>query len=139
MRAHLALCSRGMLGLITSEGPQATPYSGDYQDLAWVGIQMSDAHPTRKIGDRWMSKCPRVLCALGDSMAGTLIRRFNLDTRWMTYPGDHMRVRGHVANERLMLVESMDGDRYEHEDGKWSQTAGTAACPPSQAFIAKQA
>lgn len=125
MRAHLALCSRGHLGLITSDAPIATPYSGSYQDVSWTGIHLA-AVGDKLIGDRWMSKAPRVLCHLADPKSGCLIKRFNMDARWMTYPGDHMRIKGHVANEGLMIVESLDGDRYEWEANKWSQLAGTA-------------
>lgn len=125
MKGHLAICNAGFLGLMTTDTPQCTPYSGSYQDVAYPGMHLTDARG--EFGSYWQSKNPKVLCRIDDTRAGAIIRRFQLDKRWGNYPGDHMRVRGFCSNDRLMLVESVDGDRYEHEHLKWSRIAGTAA------------
>lgn len=126
MRAHLAICKHGFLGLITSEGKVATPYSGDYLDTAYQGIHMSELGG--KLGNYWQSKNPRILCRISDPQAAGIIARFNTDPRWGKYPGDFDRIRGHTGREDYMMVESEDGDRYEWKLGEgWSQVAGCTA------------
>lgn len=129
MRAHLAICSQGYVGLITSDAPVATPYSGDYQDVAWTGIHMT-TKGGKQIGDRWQSKNPKILCHMAEPRAMSVVKRVSTDDRWLSYPGDFLNIRGFVANETLMIVESNDGDRYEHENGKWDQLAGTSHNSP---------
>lgn len=127
MRAHLALCSHGYLGLITSDAPVATPYSGSYQDVAWTGIHMAEGRD-KKIGDRWQSKAPKILCHLSDPLAESLIRRFNMHEAWGKYPGNFDDLRGHAGREDFMRAEEYSGNAYEwKKETGWSQVAGTGA------------
>ncbi len=128
MRAHLALCSHGYVGLITSDAPHAHPYSGDYQDVAWTGIHMTDKGEKR-IGDRWQSKNPKILCHMAVENAMGIVRRVQTDDRWLTYPGDFTKIAGFVSNDRLMIVESIGHDRYEHENGEWKTLTGRHNSP----------
>lgn len=128
MRAHLALCSHGYLGLITSDAPVATPYSGSYQDVAWTGIHMAEGRD-KKIGDRWQSKNPKIICHLDDPIVGTLIRLFSSHEAWGKYPGKFREISsgGGIWAGSIWVQES-NGDEYRWSlDGGWSQTAGTGA------------
>ncbi len=127
MRAHLAICSHGYLGLITSDAPVATPYSGSYQDVAWTGIHMAEGRE-KKIGDRWQSKAPKILCPIADKHAHAIVERFNQDERWATFPGDHLMVNyTHTYPNGDIWCELENCDSYHHTENGWTQTAGTGA------------
>ncbi len=56
----IAVCSRGMLGLITKDKPQTVNYGDGKTGTAWVGI-----HLTGDIGSPWSSRTPRVVGNIG--------------------------------------------------------------------------
>jgi len=119
MRAHLAICSHGFLGLITSDAPQATPYSANYQDLAWTGIHLTE-RDGKKVGDRWQSKEPKIICHIGDPPAGNIIYRFNDEPKkWAKFPDSHAQINYvSTANE---WVEMVGGRRWQWDGVKWVQ------------------
>lgn len=55
-KGAIAVCSRGILGLITSEQPEEVEYPDGNKGVAWTGIQL-DHNP----GAPWSSREPKVL------------------------------------------------------------------------------
>lgn len=59
-RKHaLALCSKGRLGVITSEGPEPVEYPDGTKGTAWTGYHLPDGRP-------WSSRNPQVVGYLDD-------------------------------------------------------------------------
>ena len=59
MKGCVGLCSKGSLGLITSETRQEVAYGDGTKGVAWVGV-----HFTNKlcaVGGPWSSRSPRIL------------------------------------------------------------------------------
>jgi lipoprotein-anchoring transpeptidase ErfK/SrfK len=68
----LAICSRGMLGLIT-DGPKEVNYGDGNKGFAWTGIQLQEhvyENLTVKVGDPWSSRTPKVICYVEDLING---------------------------------------------------------------------
>ncbi len=119
MRAHLAVCNHGFLGLITSETKVATPYSGNYLDTSWTGIHITE-YGGKKIGDRWQSKEPKIICHLGEPSAGRIMERFNSDSpKWARYPGDHTDI--NYVSVDGDWTEEITGRRWNWDGAKWVQ------------------
>jgi len=119
MRAHLAICGNGYLGLITSDAPQATPYSANYQDLAWVGIHLTERNG-RKIGDRWQSKAPKIICHIGDPPAGRTLALFTDEPeKWAAFPDAHNQI--NYVSTSNEWVEMVGGRCWQWDGVKWVQ------------------
>jgi hypothetical protein len=56
-KGAIAICSRGILGLITSDKPEEVKYSDGNTGLAWTGIQIGE----NTFGQKWSSRNPKVL------------------------------------------------------------------------------
>lgn len=54
-KGAIAICSKGMLGLITSETP-VVKYYGETIAITWTGIQLEN-----NVGSKWSSKNPKVV------------------------------------------------------------------------------
>ena len=68
-RKHaLAYCSKGHLGVITSEGPESVEYPDGTKGMAWTGYHLPDGRP-------WSSRNPRVVGYL-DNLAD---KHFGID------------------------------------------------------------
>jgi hypothetical protein len=119
MRAYLAICSRGFLGLITSDTKVSTAGSRHPDDVMWTGIHMTE-NRGKKIGDRWQSKAPKILCHLGHEHSGKIIAAFNdRPELWAAFPSDMVDINyigfdGH-------WVEMVDGARWQWDGLKWVQ------------------
>lgn len=57
LKGTLAVCSRGILGLITSDGPIEVTYPDGTTGVAWTGIRLSGPD----VGGQWSSRRPRVV------------------------------------------------------------------------------
>ncbi len=60
----MAICSMGLLGLITSEKPERVHYPDGKLGRAWTGIHLTDG-VGHFIGDPWSSREPMVIAYLG--------------------------------------------------------------------------
>ncbi len=59
MKGCVGLCSKGSLGLITSDTRQEVTYGDGTKGMAFVGIHLTDKF--RKVGDPWSSRDPRIV------------------------------------------------------------------------------
>ena len=66
-RGCVARCSRGMLGLVTSETKAMTRYGQE----AWIGVQLSPD----KAGDEWCSRNPTFVAESIDAMLAARERK----------------------------------------------------------------
>jgi len=57
-RGAIALCTRNILGLITSKTPQEVTYRDGGKAMAWTGVCI---HPEEFAGRPWSSRTPRVV------------------------------------------------------------------------------
>lgn len=65
-RGCLAVCSRGSLGLITSDAPVPIRLHDNKSYIGWSGVQVSPSalsftQAGRVIGDLWCSRNPKVV------------------------------------------------------------------------------
>jgi hypothetical protein len=67
MKGKLALCSQGLLGLITQDEPQWVTYGPGEFGLAYVGIHLTDKKCP--VGWPWCSRTPHVIFGLEDVFA----------------------------------------------------------------------
>ena len=67
MKGKLALCSRGLLGLITEDEPQPVTYADETTGTAYVGVHLSSGE-NHNIGEPWSSRSPKVVGDLAEVM-----------------------------------------------------------------------
>jgi len=69
-KGDLAVCSRGYLGLITSEGPEEVSYPDGTRGQAWTGIHLTWyrglEYQHTNPGDPWSSRTPTVVGYIND-------------------------------------------------------------------------
>jgi hypothetical protein len=58
-RGALAFCSRGALGIITSDGPMPVKYPDGSTGIAWVGNHLTNE--AGRLGAPWSSRRPHVI------------------------------------------------------------------------------
>lgn len=61
-RGAIAVCSKGSIGIITSDEPVEVTYPDGSKSMAWVGLHLTDK--IAKIGEPWSSRTPTVLLYL---------------------------------------------------------------------------
>ena len=57
LKGTFAVCSRGILGLITSDEPERVEYPDGTFGVAWTGITLAGG----KVGAPWSSRNPRIV------------------------------------------------------------------------------
>lgn len=62
LKGRLAVCSKGSLGLITNNEPQAVRYPDGCEDIAYVGVHLTDK--IAPMGSPWSSRMPRIVAHL---------------------------------------------------------------------------
>ena len=59
-RGVLAICSKGMLGIITVDSPVEICYKDGNRATTWIGLHLTDNH-LGKIGEPWSARSPKVI------------------------------------------------------------------------------
>ncbi len=57
LKGTIAICSRGILGLITSDGVEEVTYPDGTKGQAYTGIKLSGPD----VGEPWSSRTPKVV------------------------------------------------------------------------------
>ena len=65
LKGTLAICSRGILGLITSDGVKEITYPDGTKGMAYTGIKLSGPD----IGEPWLSRTPNVVAFVEELLA----------------------------------------------------------------------
>jgi hypothetical protein len=68
----IAICSLGILGVITSDAPVQVTYPNGEQGMAWIGISISITGQ-KPAGSGWSSRKPHVVGYLPDAAAKALL------------------------------------------------------------------
>ncbi len=65
LKGTIAICSRGILGLITSDGVEEVTYPDGTKGMAFTGIKLSGPD----VGKPWSSRQPKVVAYVEELLA----------------------------------------------------------------------
>ena len=65
LKGTIAICSRGILGLITSDGVEEVTYPDGTKGMAFTGIKLSGPD----VGQPWCSRQPKVVAYVEELLA----------------------------------------------------------------------